>query len=695
MAGYIGSKASVVSSGVERKKTYSITGSTTSLTGLNYTVGKVHVYQNGVRLLDGTDYTATNGTSITLTVAAQSGDNVVVVSQASFQLSEHYTSAEADAEFVTKTGDTMSGNLSLGDNDKAIFGAGSDASLHSDGTSGYARGFVLQNTSGNKDVLTFVDGGATSLYHNNSAKLATTSTGIDVTGTALNLDGGGSNPLLTLKNSATYYSTVSHDTFNVQNNGLKLSTQGTERMRIDSSGRLLVGTSSSRTVQGFNHKVQVEGTNASTASISIVRNTNSVDPPYITFGKTRSGSVGASGIVQQDDVLGRIDFTGANGSNLGSLGARIDARVDGTPGSSSDMPTRLTFQTSGDGSATPTERMRIDSSGKVGIGTSSPSYTLEVYKSSVGNVASFNSSSGNRSLDITSADNGAYLGAEWDRNINSAGGIHTWSVEDNEKMRIDSSGKVMIGTTTEGQGQADNLTISDSGHMGMTLRSTDSHECSIFFSDATSGAGEYAGAVQYSHSDNALIFSSNSVARMRIDSSGNLLVGKTSASIDVDGFMVHNSDYINSTNTSGSAAYFNRKGTDGDIVNFQNDGSSVGSISVSGSSTAYNTSSDYRLKENVVDLTGASARVNQLDVKRFNFIADDTNTLVDGFLAHEVADVVPEAITGTKDAVDDDGNPEYQGIDQSKLVPLLTAALQEALTEIASLKTRVQALEDV
>jgi hypothetical protein len=85
---------------------------------------------------------------------------------------------------------------------------------------------------------------------------------------------------------------------------------------------------------------------------------------------------------------------------------------------------------------------------------------------------------------------------------------------------ITNAGKVMIGTTTEGQGQADNLTISDSGHMGMTIRSTDSHECSIFFSDATSGAGEYAGAVQYSHSDNALIFSSNSVARMRIDSSG-------------------------------------------------------------------------------------------------------------------------------------------------------------------------------
>ena len=88
MAGYIGSKASVVSSGAENKKTFTITGATTSLTGLNYTVGKVHVFQNGVRLVDGTDYTATNGTTITLTVAAQSGDNVVVISQAAFQVAD-------------------------------------------------------------------------------------------------------------------------------------------------------------------------------------------------------------------------------------------------------------------------------------------------------------------------------------------------------------------------------------------------------------------------------------------------------------------------------------------------------------------------------------------------------------------------------------------------------------------------------
>ena len=103
MAGYIGSKASVVSSGAERKKTFTITGATTSLTGLNYTVGKVHVFQNGVRLVDGTDYTATNGTTITLTVAAQNGDNVVVISQAAFQV----------ADALLTSGGTLTGDLTV------------------------------------------------------------------------------------------------------------------------------------------------------------------------------------------------------------------------------------------------------------------------------------------------------------------------------------------------------------------------------------------------------------------------------------------------------------------------------------------------------------------------------------------------------------------------------------------------------
>ncbi len=171
--------------------------------------------------------------------------------------------------------------------------------------------------------------------------------------------------------------------------------------------------------------------------------------------------------------------------------------------------------------------------------------------------------------------------------------------------------------------------------------------------------------------------------RLTVDSSGKVIIGTEP-----------DDTYSNGWSSTGGVQDSSRDSTAGRThYQFRNPNGSVGTIQTSGSSTSYNTSSDYRLKENVVDLTGASARVNQLNPSRFNFIADDTNTLVDGFLAHEVATVVPEAITGAKDAVDDDGNPDYQGIDQSKLVPLLTAALQEALTEIASLKTRVEALE--
>ena len=122
------------------------------------------------------------------------------------------------------------------------------------------------------------------------------------------------------------------------------------------------------------------------------------------------------------------------------------------------------------------------------------------------------------------------------------------------------------------------------------------------------------------------------------------------------------------------------------LIGFYNENGNVGNISVSGSSTSYGTSSDHRLKENVDYDWDATTRVKQLKPARFNFIADDTNTLVDGFLAHEVSSIVPEAIRGAKNAVDDDGNPVYQEIDQSKLVPLLVKTIQELEARIAALE---------
>jgi len=123
------------------------------------------------------------------------------------------------------------------------------------------------------------------------------------------------------------------------------------------------------------------------------------------------------------------------------------------------------------------------------------------------------------------------------------------------------------------------------------------------------------------------------------------------------------------------------------VVVFRNPNNAVGSINTSGTTTGYNTSSDYRLKENVVTDWDATTRLKQLKPSRFNFKADK-DTTVDGFLAHEVSSIVPEAITGEKDAVDKDGKPEYQGIDQSKLVPLLVKTIQELEARIATLESK-------
>mgnify|MGYP003111179998 FL=1 len=139
---------------------------------------------------------------------------------------------------------------------------------------------------------------------------------------------------------------------------------------------------------------------------------------------------------------------------------------------------------------------------------------------------------------------------------------------------------------------------------------------------------------------------------------------------------------INNANSGMNAIVFRTSGN----------GTDAGSITCSGSSTSYNDTSDYRVKENIVNLTGAINRVKALQTYRFNF-KNDTSKTIDGFLAHELASVIPEAVTGEKDAVDSNGNIQAQSVDRSKIVPVLTAALQEAIAKIEALETRVAALE--
>ena len=132
------------------------------------------------------------------------------------------------------------------------------------------------------------------------------------------------------------------------------------------------------------------------------------------------------------------------------------------------------------------------------------------------------------------------------------------------------------------------------------------------------------------------------------------------------------------------------------FVQFRRQNTIIGSISRNGSndSVNYNTSSDYRLKDGIVDKTDGIEKLKQLKPRKFYWKSNTDKTLVDGFLAHEVSDIVPEAISGTKDAVDEDDNIISQAIDQSKLVPLLTAALKESITKIETLEAKVKTLEE-
>ena len=261
--------------------------------------------------------------------------------------------------------------------------------------------------------------------------------------------------------------------------------------------------------------------------------------------------------------------------------------------------------------------------------------------------------------------------------LNATGAnIITASTNGSERMRIDSSGNVGIGTSSP-NARLEVATASGASDIRLSV------------------AGTLYGNIYASSSDLTinsttaipLIFGTNNTERMRIDSSGNLLVGTTSSpgsSGIGSGFIAEDQGrrvLQLATNTTASRT----------LAAFINPNGAVGSIATSGTTTAYNTSSDYRLKENIQPMQNALATVAQLNPVTYNWKADGSDG--QGFIAHELQAVVPDCVTGEKDAVDSDGNPVYQGIDTSFLVATLTKAIQEQQAQIETLTAKVAALE--
>ena len=286
MAGYIGSKASVVSSGAERKKTFAISTTTTSLTGLSYTPTYVHVFHNGVRLVDGSDFTATNGTSITLSNSAVSGDEVVVISYSSFQVADHYNKTESDTRFINTAGDTLTGTLG----GTAVNLSGDLAAVNTTLT-GYLRG----PSSFTIDPATHTD-----------------DTGLVIIAGNLQVDGS-----TTTINSTTL--TVNDLNLTLANGAADSAAANGAGITIDgASASLLYSHSGTKFV--FNKPLDVTGNVVTTGSITA--------PTLISGAYGGSGSAGDGFRLNSTDLYGQIDASDKvrltvngdsflNGGNLG------------------------------------------------------------------------------------------------------------------------------------------------------------------------------------------------------------------------------------------------------------------------------------------------------------------------------------------------------------------------------------------
>jgi hypothetical protein len=684
-------------------------------TGENLYVANTHRYLNGA----GTEQMRITGTSVGIGASSPSNKLHVQTNTASLtnliNIDNIDSSGNGGALAFTQ-------NSSLKGRIKSYFGSGS-----------WTLGFDTEDTT---DALTIIDNGNVGIANSSPAAP------LDVAGNFIF-----KSPTNTLYGNFDN-TTAGYGAFRLQNLGSSYGFIGQTSSLLASGG--------SNTALGLRSENEFAiATGGSSERFRIDASGN------VITGSTSANAADAV-TLRQDGTVHANNFSPSNGN--GSVGGT-------TPKIYSPASATLAISTN------TVERMRINGSGNVGIGTDNPSQPLTVSKAGDLYIQVNNSSAGfntylgtytnesrivcdgakpiaffvngSRVVDFA---NGGNVGINTSSPTSYANSQATLVIQDTGSPAIawsdtgqskdwfavaQGSGLYFNYADGGGSGGASNVTdvlvLDNSGNVGIggspnfTLgvhkASVGSNYMQITNSDTGSGSGDgfligvasNEAATIWNQENTSMNFGTNGTERMRIDTSGNLIIGTTNS--NPVNLANHRLVVELNSSTAGIAV-----GADGlvdsrQVMTFYNDNGTTGTIVTSGSSTAYNTSSDYRLKENVVEMTSALDRVNQLQPKRFNFIAD-ADTTVDGFLAHEVQDIVPEAIFGEKDAVkeeeyeitpavlDDDGNvvteaemgtrevPEYQGIDQSKLVPLLTKAIQEQQELINNLTARIEELEN-
>ena len=437
----------------------------------------------------------------------------------------------------------------------------------------------------------------------------------------------------------------------------------------------------------------------------------------------------------------KINSSNSDGPNIhfersGTAFAYLGSAAANTGGTATDLALRaqgnLIFATNGGN-----ERLRIDSAGDLGLGVTPDNFgsfrTLHIKGPSNEGAAirlQYNTDVvDSNDFIIYKHDAAAYLRIQGtDPLIAYMNGA--------ERLRIDSSGRVVIGGTSAYIGGA-SLAVLGTGTTpntygcvaigrvganptsgtalanirlnGGSIGTRRGVEISAFADSNWSDGSSQPTRLTIGTTENG---QTSSTERLRIDSSGNMYMGT------VDGSMWNNTDaghgwswmqmygcvatktdrasgysnmYLNKTNTG--------SGTDERWISFGWNAGDYGNIRKSGNGVNYQSNSDYRLKENVVSLNDGISRLKNLKPSRFNWKSEPGVT-VDGFIAHEAQTVVPESVDGIKDQIADNSNvdmengtPIYQKMDNSKLIPLLTAALQELITKVETLEAKVATLE--
>lgn len=345
----------------------------------------------------------------------------------------------------------------------------------------------------------------------------------------------------------------------------------------------------------------------------------------------------------------------------------------------------------------------------LGVGQSSPSYKLDVSSTAVDAAKITTSFAGDANLLIMQGVNGVkqrFLPSNGTGNYNwqlganatvsnafeitpsTASGGTTFTTP---ALLVTSAGNVGIGTSSPTSYSSKFIEVSNATSAGLKLTAGTSGlslgaDMSYIASDKSLRIGTYESTAYVQ-------FRTQDTERARIDSSGNLLLNMTDtnpAGNNVTGQAFRKDGLSSVSRDDNPCFFFNRSVSNGNLLQFYRQGTLVGSVSVTTTATAYNTSSDYRLKENIQPMVGALDKVSQLKPVTYDWKSGGSSQ---GFIAHELQAVVPDCVTGEKDAIDEEGKPVYQGIDTSFLVATLTAAIQEQQAIITDLKARIETLE--